>query len=73
LWARFVEFIREAKGCGLVEAVLVDGSFVSATPDPNDIDLVLVVTAHHDFAADLGRASIMCCRNAACGAASDLI
>ena len=41
------------KSCGLVEAVLVDGSFVTSKPDPNDIDVVLVVHTHHDFAADL--------------------
>ena len=53
LWARFAEFIREAKTGQLIEAVLVDGSFVTAEPDPRDIDLVLVVAASHDFSADL--------------------
>ena len=36
-----------------MEAVLVDGSFVTSKPDPNDIDLVLVVAAAHDFSTDL--------------------
>ncbi len=53
LWARFTEFVREAQACGLIEAILVDGSFVTAEPAPNDIDLVLVVAANHDFSADL--------------------
>ena len=53
LWARFTEFMREAKACQWMEAVLVDGSFVTAEPDPRDIDLVLVVEASHDFSADL--------------------
>lgn len=53
LWARFTEFMGEAKASDLVEAVLLDGSFVTAKPDPNDIDLVLVVSADHDFSADL--------------------
>jgi uncharacterized protein DUF6932 len=52
LWARFVEFFREVKECGLVQTVLMDGSFVTAEPIPNDIDLVLVVSADHDFEAD---------------------
>ena len=52
LWTIFAEFIAEAKACGLLEAVLVDGSFVTATPEPNDIDIVVVVSANHDFAAD---------------------
>lgn len=53
LWARFTEFMREVKACGLIDAVLVDGSFVTATSDPNDIDLVLVVSAGYDFSTDL--------------------
>ena len=52
-WARFTEFIGEVKGCGLLEAAIVDGSFVTAKPDPNDIDLVLVVAASYDFSKDL--------------------
>ena len=53
LWARFTEFMREATACQLMEAVLLDGSFVTTKPDPNDLDLVLVVAASHDFSADL--------------------
>lgn len=53
LWDKFNEFIREAKACRLVDAMLVDGSFVTTKADPNDIDLVLVVSANHDFSADL--------------------
>ncbi len=53
LWARFTEFMHEAKACRLVEDVLVDGSFVTGKPEPSDIDLVLVVAASHDFSADL--------------------
>ena len=53
LWARFTEFIRQVKGCGFVETVIVDGSFVTSKPNPSDIDLVLVVATSHDFSADL--------------------
>ncbi len=53
LWTRFTEFAREAKACGLVEAVLVDGSFVTADSSPNDIDVVLVVDPSHDFSTVL--------------------
>jgi hypothetical protein len=53
LFARLVAFLREARASALLEAVLVDGSFVTAKPDPNDIDLVLVVPQNHDFSADL--------------------
>ncbi|MGE5303300.1 MAG: DUF6932 family protein [Alphaproteobacteria bacterium] len=53
LWMKFTEFIREVKACQWMEAVLVDGSYVTAKPDPGDIDLALVVSASHDFSADL--------------------
>ena len=53
LWAKLVEFVREVALWDFIENVLVDGSFVTATPEPNDIDLVLVVTADHDLAEDL--------------------
>ena len=53
LWATFADYIGDAKACGLVEVVLVDGSFVTATPEPNDIDIVVVVAPSHDFSRDL--------------------
>jgi hypothetical protein len=31
---------------------VLDGSFVTAAPLPNDIDLLLVVSANHDFSVD---------------------
>jgi hypothetical protein len=45
--------VREAKASGQIDAVVVDGSFVTAEPTPNDIDLVLVVSTNHDFSVDL--------------------
>jgi hypothetical protein len=52
LWDKFIEFMREAKSCGFIDAVLLDGSFVTAENAPNDIDLVVVVSSDHDFSAD---------------------
>jgi hypothetical protein len=52
LWAGFTMFMREVRACAFMEAVLLDGSFVTAVPEPNDIDLVLVVSRDHDFSAD---------------------
>jgi Family of unknown function (DUF6932) len=51
--AKFTEFTGEVKACGLVETVLVDGSFATSKPDPNDIDIVLVLVANYDFSTDL--------------------
>ena len=49
LWTKLTEFIEDAKAGAFVEAVLIDGSFVTSKPDPNDIDIVLVMTANYDF------------------------
>jgi hypothetical protein len=38
LWDRFVQFMGEVMDCGLVDAILVDGSFVTAKAEPCDID-----------------------------------
>jgi len=53
LWTRFTEFIRELAICGFMEAVLVDGSFVTAIAEPNDIDLVLVTASSYNLSTDL--------------------
>ncbi|MBI2926746.1 MAG: hypothetical protein HYY24_13700 [Verrucomicrobia bacterium] len=53
LFARLQAFLSEAKACGLVVSVVVDGSFVSAKPEPNDIDLIVAVVPGHSFAVDL--------------------
>ena len=53
LWGKFIEFMREAESCGLIDAILLDGSFVTSKPDPSDIDLVVVAAARHDFSAEL--------------------
>lgn len=53
LWAQFLEFVREAQAGRMIEAIIVDGSFVTAEPAPNDIDLVLVMFSLHDFSVDL--------------------
>jgi predicted nucleotidyltransferase len=52
LWDKFIEFMREAKSCGLIDAVLLNGSFVTGENEPNDIDLVVVVSSDHDFSAE---------------------
>jgi len=45
--------VQEAWATGLVAEIIIDGSFVTAKPDPNDIDLILVLNARHDFKAEL--------------------
>jgi hypothetical protein len=52
LWDKFIEFMREAESCELIDAVLLNGSFVTAENEPNDIDLVAVVSSYHNFSAE---------------------
>ena len=37
----------------LFDFLLLDGSFVTAKPAPNDVDLVAVLRAGHDFERDI--------------------
>ena len=53
LFARLEELVLVMQRSGLFEALLVDGSFVTAKPVPNDIDLVAVLRPGHDFERDL--------------------
>jgi len=53
LWAKFTEFIGEANASGMIEALLLDGSFVTVSPHPNDIDMIVVVSASCDFTTEL--------------------
>jgi hypothetical protein len=53
LFSKLEAFLSEVANSSLIVAVLLDGSFVTAKPDPNDIDLLVVVPSGHDFSADL--------------------
>src|SRR6266581_4212971 len=53
LFAKLEAFVAEARASQIVRSLLVDGSFVTTKPTPNDIDLIVVVPGDHDLAADL--------------------
>lgn len=53
LFARLEAYLSEARASQIVSSVVVDGSFVTGKPDPNDIDLILELSEGHDFGADL--------------------
>lgn len=53
LFEKLESFIKEAGRTGMVKAIIVDGSFVSSKPDPNDIDLIVVLEKGHDFEMEL--------------------
>jgi hypothetical protein len=49
LFARLQQFVVAIRNTGLFEAVLIDGSFVTGKPAPNDIDVIAVLHRGHDF------------------------
>jgi hypothetical protein len=53
LFEKFERYLTEVQKSGLVLAVVVDGSFVTAAPAPDDVDLILLLRHDHDFAAEL--------------------
>jgi hypothetical protein len=53
LFARLEELFQAMQRSGLFESLLMDGSFVTAKPVPNDIDLEAVLKRGHDFERDL--------------------
>ena len=53
LFVRFEDYMREVRMAGIANFVILDGSFVTADAEPNDIDLVLVLPKNHDFEAEL--------------------
>jgi hypothetical protein len=53
LFDRLQELISAMAKSKLFEALVVDGSFVTAAPNPNDIDLIAVLRFGHNFEEDL--------------------
>jgi len=53
LWNALLEYVSEAKNVSVIEAILLDGSFVTATAEPNDIDLVVVLSREHNLKIEL--------------------
>jgi hypothetical protein len=53
LFARLEELTGLMRRSGLFDAVIVDGSFVTTKPAPNDIDVLAVLRQGHDFERDL--------------------
>lgn len=53
LFNRLLDLVTAMQQSGLFETLLLDGSFVTAKPAPNDLDLVAVLRPGHDFERDL--------------------
>jgi hypothetical protein len=53
LFASLRGFVSDLSAESLVEEIILDGSFVTAVANPNDIDLLLVLREDHDVDAEL--------------------
>ena len=53
LFARLDELVRAMRLSGLFEELIIDGSFVTSKDQPNDIDLIAILRAGHNFERDL--------------------
>ncbi len=53
LMGKLAQFISEAATFDFVRWIIVDGSFATANRSPNDVDLIVVVAADHDFQTDI--------------------
>src|SRR5205085_12013639 len=52
LCVRLRAYIEEWRRLRIAVEILVDGSFVTNKPDPNDIDLIVVLPEDYDFTSD---------------------
>jgi hypothetical protein len=50
---QLLAYLREVGATKLVTEVIVNGSYVTAKAEPNDIDLIVVLAADHDFSREL--------------------
>jgi len=53
LYKNLERLVRELRRFRIRIALVIDGSFVTSEPRPNDIDLLLVLPAEWDFEAEL--------------------
>jgi hypothetical protein len=53
LYEGLQDYLTQVRSANMAIAVIVDGSFVTSSADPNDIDLILVLPISHDLRAEL--------------------
>jgi hypothetical protein len=53
LFQKLQALVAEASAAGFARSLLIDGSFATTKPNPNDIDLALVLPRTHDVRVDL--------------------
>jgi len=53
LTATLRQLVKDAHDSGLVAAIIVDGSYVTAKAEPEDIDVIVVLRRDHDLQQEL--------------------
>jgi len=53
LCRRLQEMVEAVRRSKMIREILIDGSFATSKPQPNDIDLILVLPSDWDFASEL--------------------
>jgi len=53
LFTRLEQLVADLRQCRLFRAVVIDGSFVTKKPAPQDIDVIVVLPRNHNWSADL--------------------
>jgi hypothetical protein len=53
LTERLARYIQDAQNSGVVSAVVIDGSYVTAKEEPGDIDLIVALRPDFDLTAEM--------------------
>jgi hypothetical protein len=53
LMEKLSAYLAEARSVSFIKAVIIDGSFVMAKDEPDDIDLIVVVPANFDLSQEM--------------------
>ena len=53
LTERLARYIQDARNSGVVSAIVIDGSYVTAKDEPGDIDLILALRPDFDLTAEM--------------------
>jgi hypothetical protein len=53
LLSRLARFVNELRRSGRFSAIVIDGSFVTSKPAPEDIDIIVTLRPDHDWSTEL--------------------
>lgn len=53
LTERLMRYVQDAQNSGVVSAIVIDGSYVTAKEEPGDIDLIVALRSDMDLTAEM--------------------